>query len=77
MNDNSKNSTQVTSAPTSIPDQILLRVGRAAELLDVSRSTLYVLVHQGLVPAIRIKNSIRIPVDRLRQWIAEQPTVSG
>jgi excisionase family DNA binding protein len=72
MNYYTQNPIQLTSTSNPIHEQLLLRVGKAAELLDVSRSTMYALIHQGLVPAIRIKNSIRVPVDRLKQWIAEQ-----
>lgn len=73
MNDYTQNPIQLTNAPNPIHDHLLLRVGKAAELLDVSRSTMYALIHRGLVPAKRIGNSIRISVEDLRNWIANQP----
>ena len=76
MNDYTQNPNPLASFPNTTSDKLLLRVGTAAKLLDVSRSTLYSLIQQGLVPAIRINKSIRIPVDRLRQWIAEQRIVT-
>jgi excisionase family DNA binding protein len=77
MNDYTKASKPITSTPNTISEQLLLRVGTAAELLDVSRSTMYSLIHKRVVPAIRVGKSIRISVDDLRTWIALQPQVSG
>jgi hypothetical protein len=65
VNDYTQNANPLTIAPNTRCDQLLLRVGSAAEL------------HQGLVPAIIVGNSIRISVDDLRNWIANQPQVSG
>jgi excisionase family DNA binding protein len=53
--------------------QLLVRVSRAADMLDISRSKLYLLINEGTVPAIHVGKSIRIPVDWLHRWIAEQP----
>ena len=57
-------------------DQLLLRVTRAAGMLDMSKSKLYSLINEGLIPAIRVGKSIRIPIDRLNDWIAEQPRIT-
>jgi excisionase family DNA binding protein len=77
MNANTQNLISLTNPTNATSDKLLLRVGNAAKLCDLSRSTMYSLIHQGLVPAIRIGNSIRISVDDLRNWIANQPQVSG
>jgi excisionase family DNA binding protein len=36
------------------------------------RSTGYVLLANGTLPSIRIGKSVRVPLDKLRQWIEEQ-----
>jgi excisionase family DNA binding protein len=76
MDANTQSAISLTSQTNTTSDKLLLRVGHAAKLLDVSRSTLYSLIHQGLVPAKRIGNSIRISVEDLRNWIASQPNIS-
>ena len=56
-------------------EQLLISVPRAAQMLDISKSKLYELINDGTVPAIRIGKSIRIPLDWLRKWLAEQPKI--
>jgi len=58
-------------------EPLLLRVPAAAKLLDVSRSKLYDLIHQGVVPSIRLGNCLRIPVERLRTWIQDNSDGNG
>jgi excisionase family DNA binding protein len=53
-------------------NRLLLRPNEAAELLGVSRSRAYELIASGQVPSIRIGASVRVPVDALRTWIAQQ-----
>lgn len=53
-------------------DRILLRVGEAAELAGIGRSSGYELVRSGEWPAIRVGTSIRIPADALRRWVDDQ-----
>ncbi len=55
---------------------LLVRPGEAAELLGLSRSTVYTLVASGTLPAIRIGGAVRIPMDALQRWIDEQIEVS-
>jgi len=43
----------------------LLTVGEVATRLRVSRATNYRLVQAGALPALRISNSIRIPLEAL------------
>jgi excisionase family DNA binding protein len=38
----------------------------------VSRSKIYELLASGDLPSVRIGASVRVPVDALRAWIAEQ-----
>ena len=53
-------------------DRLLLRPAEAAELLGVSRSRVYELIAQGTIPSIKLGASVRVPLDALRTWIAEQ-----
>ncbi|MGD0290690.1 MAG: helix-turn-helix domain-containing protein [Candidatus Binataceae bacterium] len=58
-------------------DQLLVRVSKAADMLDISKSTLYSLINEGTVPAIRVGKSLRIPIDWLYKWVADQHTESN
>ncbi|MDP2859297.1 MAG: helix-turn-helix domain-containing protein [Bacillota bacterium] len=53
-------------------ERLLLTVSEAAEQLNVSRSHLYGLVQQGMVPTIRLGRSVRIPREWLSGWVAAQ-----
>ena len=50
-------------------DAVLLRVTKAAELTDTSRSVAYDLIARGEWPSIRVGRSIRVPVKDLMEWI--------
>jgi len=50
----------------------LLRVEDVADLLGVSRSSVYNLMNTQELPSIRIAGCRRIPEDRLREWLAQQ-----
>lgn len=49
-----------------------LTVSQAAEALGVSRSTAYLLVREGALPAIRLRGSIRVPAGALSHWLADR-----
>ena len=53
-------------------EKLLLRPMEAAEAIGVGRSKVYELLATGALPSVRIGASIRVPVDRLRAWIAQQ-----
>jgi excisionase family DNA binding protein len=50
----------------------LLKPEEAADVLNVSRSTVYNLMAAGLLRSITICRSRRIPVDALREWVNQQ-----
>jgi excisionase family DNA binding protein len=50
-------------------DKLLLRPAEAAEAIGIGRSKIYELLARGELPSVRIGSSIRVPVDRLREWI--------
>ena len=50
-------------------EQLLLRVGEAAQVLGISRSQCYALTAGRVLPSIRLGNAIRIPKRDLEAWI--------
>jgi prophage regulatory protein len=53
-------------------DKLLLRPNEAAEVLGLGRSKTYDLIARGVIPAVRIGKSIRVPIEALRDWVASQ-----
>lgn len=52
--------------------RLLLRIEEAAEILQVGRSTIYLLIGTGELPIVKIGRSRRIPVSALEVWVKEQ-----
>lgn len=53
-------------------ERLMLRPVEAAEAIGVSRARCYELIARGEIPSVRIGSTVRIPVDALRAWIAQQ-----
>jgi excisionase family DNA binding protein len=53
-------------SPVQPAVKLLLKVKTAAEMLDLSRSQIYNLVNTGVLRAVRVGKSIRIPVEAVR-----------
>lgn len=53
-------------------NKLLFKPAEAADVMGVSRAKAYELIAQGTIPSIRLGGSLRVPVDALRQWIANQ-----
>ena len=49
--------------------KLAVKVSRAAEALDISRSQTYTLIARGELPAIRIGSSVRVPLAALRAFV--------
>lgn len=67
-------------APQSIPK--LLTVNEVAELMRVSRMTVYRLIHSGELPAVRAGKSFRIPAVAVKEllditWADDQESGLG
>jgi excisionase family DNA binding protein len=56
---------------------LLLRPPEAAEELGISRALAYRWAQEGIIPSIRVNNSVRIPYDALREWIAARTRPAG
>jgi excisionase family DNA binding protein len=59
-------------------EKILLKPAEVSELTGLGKSKTYQLIAAGLIPSVRIGTCVRVPADRLRQWIdelqAKEPT---
>jgi len=60
----------MTNLPTT---KLLLSVEEAADLLGVSRSTMYELLRTRTVPSVRIGRCRRISLDELRDYVDRLP----
>lgn len=63
---------QPAASAGSAQTQLLLRPATAARLLDISRSTLYVLMAAGSIESISVGRSRRIPYQSLAAWVEQQ-----
>lgn len=60
-------------SPTPPPDnRLLLRPSEVAEALGVGRSKVYELIATGAIPSITLGGCVRVPLEPLRAWIAQQ-----
>jgi excisionase family DNA binding protein len=50
----------------------LLRMGEAAQLLNVSRSKAYEMAQRAEIPTVVVGHSIRVPRRRLLAWIEDR-----
>ena len=46
-----------------------LSISEAAEMLGVSRPTLYKMIKEGKIPALRLRRRIVIPIDEFNEWV--------
>jgi excisionase family DNA binding protein len=58
-----------TAEPQSATTPMLLRIGEAAQLLGVGRSTIYQLITAGTIPVVRIGRSVRVSRAVLDAWV--------
>lgn len=58
-------------------EKLTVTVYEMAKMLGISRPTAYELTRRDGFPAIRVSDRlIIIPVDRLKKWLDEAPTIS-
>jgi excisionase family DNA binding protein len=55
-------------------EKFLLRPREVAATLGLGRSKTYELIAKGDIPSIRIGKAVRVPADRLREWIEAKMT---
>lgn len=54
------------------PDLDLLKVMETAELLNVSRSTVYELMRSGALKSVKVARTRRIPMAEVRKYLDRQ-----
>ena len=50
----------------------LLTVREVAERLRLGKSTVYLLIHRGDLPAVRFGSSVRVPEALFEKWLSER-----
>ena len=50
-------------------ERLLLRPLEAAEAIGIGRSKVYEMLARGELPSVRIGRVVRVPVDKLREWV--------
>lgn len=53
-------------------EKLTYSVAETAEVLGVSRPTVYTLIHRADFPVFKIGNRVLVSVDGLRQWVTAQ-----
>jgi excisionase family DNA binding protein len=52
-------------------EKLLLKPAEVSELVGLGQSKTYELIATGEIPSVRIGRSVRVPADRLREWIEQ------
>jgi excisionase family DNA binding protein len=52
--------------------RLLYRPAEAADAIGISRAKRYALIAAGVIPSVRVGQSIRVPVKALNDWIEGQ-----
>jgi excisionase family DNA binding protein len=50
-------------------EKLLLRPSEVADALGLGRTRIYALIGSGEIPSVKIGGSIRVPTERLREWV--------
>ena len=50
-------------------ERALITPQEVAEMLSVSRSTVYALVQRGELPAVRSRRGFRVPAAAVQEWV--------
>ena len=51
---------------------LLRRPDEVAQSLQIGRSRVYEMISSQLLPSIRIGRTVRVPADKLRDWVKAQ-----
>ena len=60
-----------------LPEVRFLTVAEVAELMRVSKMTVYRLVHDGKLPAVQVGRSMRIPEEAVRDYLRDAMVQAG
>ena len=53
-------------------DRLLLRPTECADAIGCSRALIYRLLATGELPSVQVGGRLRVPVDKLREWVARK-----
>jgi excisionase family DNA binding protein len=53
-----------------LENRLLLKVSEVAEILGLGQTKTWAMVSSGEIPSIKVGGSRRVPVDRLKAWVA-------
>lgn len=60
----------VDAPPAAELDELsLLKVGEVAEVMRVSKMTVYRMVHSGELPTLRVGRGFRVPAKAVREYL--------
>ncbi|HVB96609.1 MAG TPA: helix-turn-helix domain-containing protein [Chloroflexota bacterium] len=54
---------------SELPRTRLLRADEVARILNIGKSTVYLLCREQKIPHVVIGHSVRVPEDALREWL--------
>lgn len=82
MENDTRDEGSATSPPTATGDVeplvgSFLTVAEVANLIRVSKMTVYRLVHGGQLPAVRVGRSFRVPEDAVRRYLRDSYVEAG
>ena len=60
---------------SDLPERTLLYPKEVKAFLRVSKNTVYRLIDEGQIPAIKIRNVLRIPRKEFLEWYEKHPSV--
>lgn len=72
--DDTRHMTQVTVNATSVSKDDLLTLQAVADILSVSKTSLYAWIAEGRLPAIRVGREWRVQRSNLDSWLEDQRT---
>lgn len=55
---------------------LLLRIEEVAKVLNLGRSTIYMLIRDGSLPTIKVGRATRISVQAVALWVEQQSAAS-
>ena len=58
-------------------EKITISVSELGEMLGIGRNSAYALVHQQGFPSVQLGKRIVVPVEGLREWLAQGGTVQS
>ena len=65
------------STRATAPPRRILKVSSVAEMLEVSRATVYALIDRGELEHVWVGNSIRVPTESLEAFVSRNTRTSS